>query len=233
MLRVGVLYPRQLFESQQCPSSHVETRTDRVSANCRTCQIPLSDLETVDQVQLVPVTWYQWLGFGWLKTPQWKCYLSERNPDSSATKRGRRFTPQLILNHLHCFFSEKLFLWCQRSVMPNSQSSAQPSSVRGWWWTLCYTRDRVQRMLTQGWLQAAPCSSEGQGKPLQTPLSCQRKNFSIQALKTKLKFSTAAMSGDALRQRTGNCAGARNPVALGQRINYKYEKYLLKSEAVW
>lgn len=51
-------------------------------------------------------------------------------------------------------------------------------------------------MLAQGKasLQAAHCSSEGQGKPLQTPISCQRKNFSIRALKTKLK-STAATSG--------------------------------------
>lgn len=132
-----------------------------------------------------------------------------------------------------------LFLWCQRSMMLNLQSPVISSALL----YLALAGGLGERQCSEAvssWAQPdsgqliALQRARKTSVPLWTSLSCQTKDFSIQVLKTKWKYSTAVMSGDALRETgTGNCAEARNHAALGQMVNYKYERHLLGFETTW
>lgn len=161
-----------------------------------------------------PLVWCRDSGANspWCSWPQWS-YLRDllgsaicsenvikRKKTWQQCHEERGFPPRFILNRLHYVPRKARFLDAKglRCWTRRAQRSAQG------WWALCSdergTASRAWQLLGTARPRAAYCSSEGHGKPLHTPLSCQGKNFSIWVLKTKWKSSTAVMSGDALRQ---------------------------------
>ena len=148
------------------------------------------------------------------------------------------FPPQLILNHLHYLprrarFFEAKGLWC-RTRRASDQLNLSPFGTAG---ELCaQERDGVQRLLAPAHSLTGRLTALQKGKENLCRLPSPAKERICQYESWKLNGNLLLQWHQGMhwgRQGTGNCAEARNPAALGQTMNYKYRKYLLRFETVW